>query len=104
MTSAVQSSPSKPSVRVTGVLNGDFLTNPVTGNPRGEWTIERELQRLAGIYAGLPTTLEQDLLLQQGRHLPLWWLHKSSELLLSACRVARHRGGLQVCYRPVSSF
>lgn len=31
-----------------------------TGNPEGNWTTEVELQRLAGIYAGLPTTLEQD--------------------------------------------
>lgn len=32
----------------------------LTGNPGGNWTTEAELQRLAGIYAGLPTTLEQD--------------------------------------------
>lgn len=33
---------------------------PATGNPDGNWTTEAELVRLAGIYAALPTTLEED--------------------------------------------
>jgi hypothetical protein len=47
-------------VQHTTVVRFPSRTWVLTGNPGGNWTTEAELQRLAGIYAGLPTTLEQD--------------------------------------------
>ena len=83
--SAVQGSPSyEPHVQVAqkGVRNCRAVS---PGNPRGEWTTEAELQRLAGIYAGLPTTWELDLELLEGELLAFPVLHRNPELLPSGC-------------------